>query len=193
MLRAKNLGNFTTLVYPIGLIILVSFLSLILQPRLLGFLPIVRQIKLEKFLSQVKAQHQLDPKAYWQWREFYNLGHFSFDPLVVTWGETQIIKALPSDQTVLLKYDSVHFKSTDYLIKKNQLPALTTYLKIGEPRVVVFSDPQTLIVQNNQEVEIVFVKSIEEMRAVNGFFDYTPQELKLLEDRVWLNITQITI
>ncbi len=41
------------------------------------------------------------------------------------------------------------------------------------------------------QYELWFVLPIEQMKKANGFFDYTSDELELLENKYWLNHTLI--
>lgn len=167
------------------------------HPRILSFLPWYYTHTTQQFLEEVQKDQALSSQRYWQFREFYSIGSFTFDPEIVTFGETQIIYALPRDKNTLLTYTSPRLSSTDFIVKIDpaQIKLSTeTILKEHELRyqnnTLVFKNDSTRIWQDTeQKYVIVFVKPIEEMRKVNGFFDYTGPEQKLLKDMVWVNET----
>lgn len=169
-----------------------------MHPRIAVYFPWHQAQMQAEFIHQVTEQKSVDAQAYWKFREFYSLGNFSFDPKVVTFGETQIIQALPEERNILLKYDSPRLTSTDFIVKMNpnQNPAegLTSFIKEYETLYpiseVTYEDDRTrlYLTQSNKHV-LLFVKTIDEMRSANGFFDYTGSEKKLLENTVWVNTT----
>lgn len=140
------------------------------------------------------------PRDYWKFRERYSLGNFTFDPRVVTFGETQIIYALPDPQTPLLYYTSSHLQSTDFIVKLSadaSIPEETDTLlqkpiKGAENWKELFNnDHAKILTDENGNYTIVFVRTIDEMKTTNGFFDFVKSEQELLVHSLWLNITNI--
>jgi len=178
--------------------VVVAFLT---QPRIQAYLPGQQRRSLDAFIETVKTNKAVDPKSYWQFREFYSLGNFSFDPHVVNFGETQIIAAVPDPQTVLLKYDSPRLQSTDYIVKRDL--KMTEQQQMAEVVVATMTNetgnvttlatgPNLVLAQDaSHHYLLVFANSIEQMRTANGFFNYTPEEQKLLQNTFWLNVTHL--
>lgn len=168
------------------------------HPRISNYLPWHYTQAQQHFLGEVLQKKTVDPQTYWEFREFYSLGNFTFDPKTVTFGETQIIYALPEDRNTLLTYTAPRMLSNDLIVKvdPSQPQAqsikniVSEYDKTYSTAEVVFKDDSTRIFKNpDGKYILLFAKTTDEMRSANGFFDYTGSEKKLLENTVWLNTT----
>lgn len=153
----------------------------------------------QKFLDELRQQKNLSPQQYWQFREFYSTGNFSFNPEIVTFGETQKITTLPHDQNLLLSFESPRLSSKDWIVKINPakpigeefVGILLKYDQEYNQDKLIFSNETTRIFKTSQgQYFLIFAKTIDEMKTANGFFDYVGSEQTLLENTVWVNETR---
>lgn len=160
--------------------------------------PFVRQHRFEQFISQTKSDGKIVPKTFWQFREEYSPGYFSFDDQTIELAETQLITKLPEDGKSLLHFSAPKMQSDDYIVKINPTinvdqqmhEIVQKQLQLQSVTATVFSTP-TSVVANTQDGKtlIIFADTIEHMRQANGLFDYLVSEQKLLQDTIWLNRT----
>jgi hypothetical protein len=149
-----------------------------------------RQTSLNSFLQQVMDKQTLDVQDYWRFREFYSPGYFTFNPDTVGVSSTLKIKQVAAPTSDLLYFHSPMLTSTDELISTVHLPFPND---ITQPQII-FQDPTTVIYRKNEkEIDIVFIRPVNEMMRANGFFDYTVPEREQLRGFYWLNTTTIKI
>lgn len=170
-------------------------------------LPGQRQQSLDWFVSQTVRHQRLDPKLFWEWREFYSPGSISFNTNVVTFGETQVIFDIPSHFEQLLQYRAQHLISTEYLVylvpepltlqtvpelQQRTLDQALTKELAGQESEFLYSDNTTRIVKTGDATYILFITDIETMKHTNGLFNYGFRpEKQLLRDRYWLVVTRV--
>lgn len=179
---------------PVYYILVVALIALfgVLQPSISArIFPQKRELVLKNFLQQVQQKQELSPQDFWQFREAYSPGSFSFDEQTASVAGVLNLYHLDSPKTVLLEYHSPLVTSKDEVM--DEVSAFELWLSINQNiQRTIFADPTTHVFYDQQNVlRIVFIKSIDEMKTANGFFDYTKQEQNLLRGKVWVNETWI--
>jgi hypothetical protein len=159
---------------------IVVILYLIFQPKLSSrFFGMRRTFLWNNFLNETIQKKKINSQSFWELREFYCPGHFVFD---------KGASLLP-----FLRYDCDLLKSEDSLTNLNNLSGYVN-LKEIDPDDILFNTKNEIIYKNkkNSWVVIMFLKSIEEMKTANGYFDYNEKDKELVENKYWLNATRIS-
>lgn len=205
MIQKKSAENknffFTSTVYTFPLIILLLTLLIFIF-----FHPGVRpkwdqnyrSQLFNNFLERTIEQNQIDPQAYWLFRERYSPGTFQPNQEAVGFFQTFKITGVEESKTTdLLYYNSPFLLSSDSITSDKDI---LTKIKEQNTEQVLLSSETILITESKSAkdleskiVNLWFLLPIEEMKLANGFFDYTADELKLLEKGLWLNHSEITL
>lgn len=141
--------------------------------------PITRWIYRDYFLSEIQKSQKIDGEKFWEFRDFYTAGTSRFNP-------DQISKAQP-----FFTLTSPRMQSRDFLVPpgspliKPMLPPSGTISLIQSDRELVYRDGDSVIMR--------FVKSVPEMKTVNGFFGYFDADLKAYEGWLWYNESVISV
>lgn len=194
---AHNVKSFTAQVYTFLESHFYGILAVILGVGLLIFHPSVssriwswqRDRVYNHFVSQVQMQQKIDAQTFWQFREFYSPGEFTFNPDAVGVYQTLRITTLSGPETRLLTFTAPHLISNDSIITTPDIYQ-QKIANIPEP---LYQDESSVIYEtDDNEVNLIFYLAIDEMMAANGFFDYLPAERELLQGKYWLNQTTLT-
>lgn len=150
------------------------------------------------FLQNTIKQNQINPQAYWLFRERYSPGTFKPNQNAVGFFQTFKITSLQESKTTdLLYYNSSFFMSTDSVTKDktilNKIKELNTEKVLLNTTTVFVTESKNEINSKLKKINLWFLLPIEEMKLANGFFDYTTDELKLLEDSFWFNHSEIIL
>lgn len=154
---------------------------------------------LNEFINKTKTEGSINPQAYWQFREFYSPGYFTFSKTGITKSLTESAKNkigikynnAKIDLTDLF-FSSQRLNSLDMLTKQSSLSAVfdQKQFKIGN---IIFMNKNSLIYQEDaRTIKIVFLLTNKDMQKANGFFDYTDIDKKITEGENWFNITSLT-
>ena len=174
--------------------IIIVGLFFVLQPKIAAVLiSPIRVYRLSQFLIQVKKKQSLDAQVFWQFREFYAPGSFSYDHHAAELSSGLILKnnLVCQAKTPILTFASPFLLSQDSLIAQELKSTYFNTTQIS-PSEIIFQNQTTLIYRDNpRAVHIIFVKPITDMMKANGFFSYTDQEKKLLKNQLWLDETTI--
>jgi hypothetical protein len=190
----------STLWFSISLLVFIVVLFIVLSPKVSSLLiPYKNEVLLNEFIQSTKAAGEINPQAYWQFREFYSPGHFMFARAGIT---TSLIEnatgkiGIKYDQKKIdltdLLFSSQRLSSLDMLTKQSSLSAIfdKKQFKIGQ---VIFMSKHSLIYQEDAKtIKIVFLLPNNDMKMANGFFDDTDIDKKITEGENWFNITSIT-
>src|SRR5438309_349675 len=84
--------------------LLLAFL--LLYPKVASHTPFIRNLQLNKFISEIEKTQSVDGRKYWMFREFYSPGSFEFNRT----GFNQI-KSLNQLQAMGIHFDEVQAKS----------------------------------------------------------------------------------
>jgi len=191
---------FTNTVYTLPLIFLLLTIvaTLFLNP---GIRPRwdkkYRANLFNNFLEQTLSAKTIDAQKFWLFRERFSPGSFELNRSVIDFKQTFTISNLDdSKMTPLLFYHSPFLDSVDS-ITKDFSPLLD--IKENYQGRVIFDNENLFITETEtskdqlKKYNIYFILPIEEMRMTNGLFDYTSDELELLENKYWLNNSEIII
>lgn len=166
----------------------------ILQPSVSAFIfPQRRAMMLHNFLNQVERKNGIDPQDFWQFREDYSPGNFSFNENVASVAGVLNLQKLTPPETVLLQFSSPLIESKDEVIDQKSWLGIWQTVTQNEKKVLFINQTTRIFYDSDDILHIVFVKPISDMEKANGFFDYTESERKLLADQYWLNETSVKI
>jgi len=181
--------------------LLIILLFAILSPKISSMIfPQKRQAILNDFINKTKLEGMINPQQYWQFREFYSPGYFTFS-------RTGITKSVSENVTneIGIKYNQKEINLTDLFFSSQRLTSLDMLTKqstlnqlIDEKEFqkgkIIFMSRNSLIYQKNPEtIQIVFLLSNVDMQKANGFFDYKDKDKQLTEGGNWFNITSLKI
>lgn len=167
----------------------------VLQPTVVSWWSsIYRKIILNTFITQLEASKQVDPQGFWEFRERYSPGVMSLESDSVGIYQTYRIEHIASESaTALLYYQSPLIESIDSVTKDLDVVKKLHQQLPASAKIMVQTDKLLLAKMSESEFQLAFLLPIEEMKKANGFFDYLPQEQKLLDGTMWLNTTTIKI
>lgn len=177
----------------VTIIVVASFLTLV--PKVSSTLfPQKRIMVWNEFLGNTQKKGLIDPQEYWRFREFYSPGYFEFSknglPLTqdsLDSNETDLVRQLYPDNLVFLKFNSSYLSSFDVLTEENELDKIVS-IDLRDAKIL-FQAKNQIIFEENNTVKIMFLKSIDEMKKANGYFDYGERDIELIRGKYWLNIT----
>jgi hypothetical protein len=124
----------------------------------------------------------VDTQAFWQMIEFYYPGSLT----VAKRGIPTKPRFSPPKEWYPLYFTSFRSKyitSDEFLVNTSSLSAL---LDEDIPPSVSYQ-----VIENKNEVILVFIKPIREMITANGFLDYKDKDKKLLQGKYWFVYTII--
>lgn len=198
MLQKQNIKHLSTFIDR-HFLLLSTFCIIILfvffQPKVSSLLfSLKRQIVLQTFLHEVMSQGSIDPQKYWEFREFYSPGSFILNKQGMITKEStaleQTVGITQKDGIPVLDFHSGKIMSIDILTTN---PVLVDMLHISQKQPIIFQTKNQKIYQQSQQLFIVFALPISEMKKANGFFDYTGDDKKLLQNKYWVNITSVDL
>lgn len=177
--------------------IIVVFLAFIIfSPRISSAIfPFKRQMELSNFTNQAKSENRIDPRRFWEFREFYSPGFFKFSNQGINESESSSLlsdfKINPQNVNIYFsKFDSKNLDSLDGLTTKTKINEILNKNDL-DVKQTLFENSNTLIYKNsNDQTYIIFILPITEMKKANGFFDYT-EDKKILQGKNWIDITKI--
>lgn len=186
----------------LGVVLLALFF---LHPhfRSLVLGPAMRDAQLDRFVHNTKTNQELSLRSFWQFREEYSPGSFTFDPGVVHLG-TQVIRNLPETGQPLHTFTSRHSVSRDFVVQRDDsrplseqaeefLASQTNIQADQEQTEVLYQDETSRIFRTaNGNTILFFFRPIEDLMGVDGLFDYTRPERELLQNTFWVNITELS-
>lgn len=149
---------------------LVSISYFLLQPRVSGVFPFIRQYRLAQFIKNTIKNKHISPQEFWQLREFYSPG-------VITFKKPDLL------------FKSARIYSHETILGKNV--KLSSLVPKNKRNNVIYENENELISTQDDLTTIYFIKPITEMATANGFFDYRDKDKKLLENKNWYVVTQI--
>lgn len=151
---------------------------------------------LTKFIDEISADGKLDAQKYWYFRERYSPGNFSFNDEVIDLLQTfRIVNVNDQGNTELLYYEGKYLNSIDSISTEASLSAVGAGADHNTDRKNILLNTENILLTktNDNFLELEFILPISEMKKANGFFDYLESENQLLENKVWVNRTQIKL
>lgn len=177
-----------------GVILVVVGAFFWLAPKFAAtFFAYRRESQLNQFISQVKAQGEIDPKLWWQTREFYSPGVFKLNNNLIELGETQKIVKVATTSSELVTYESRFIGSTESVAASALIPKLFNDKKL-QGKTIVFADSDDHVYFSGETTLVVeFWRSLPVMKQTVGLFDFKGKELDILKNQVWLHQSIITV
>jgi hypothetical protein len=190
----------TTFWFSIILLVFILALFVILSPKVSSLLfPLKRQTVLNEFISKTKAEGLINSQEYWQFREFYSPGYFTFS-------RTGIAESLAEKATIGigvkynqkevdlidLYFSSQKLSSLDMLTKQSNLNSIVDQKQFQNEKLIFMNNNSAIYQDGSKNIKIIFLLTNAEMQKANGFFDYTDKDKQITEGENWLNITSLS-
>jgi len=140
--------------------------------------PLVRYIRLQQYISEVRHDNTIDPEQFWEFRDFYTSSTSNFNPDNLAVGKP------------FLSFQTSRVTSYDYLLKDIPKLAYPKDSKLVDN--ILTSNDELVYIQDNI-LHIRFIKSQSEMQKANGYFAYFGTDLKPYIDYYWYNDTTIRL
>lgn len=184
-----------TIVFPISVFLIVLICTFLLIPKVASTVfPAKRQLTLNEFLKNTQEKNTINAQSYWKFREFYSPGYFNFDKNGLSIKEDDyngisLTEQLSLNNLVFLEFTSPYLTSLDILTTENELgKIINTNPSDGK---IIFQAKNQIIIENEETIKIMFLKSEDEMKTANGFFDYGGEDKELVKNKIWLNVTRL--
>jgi hypothetical protein len=156
-----------------------------------------REQRFTQFLSRTQQGKNINPATFWEFRELYSPGNFTFDAGVEHLG-TQVIQEIPESGTPLHTFRGPKIVSKDYLVSldssQEREEIFAEFLRqqgfvhnVGNELYSTATE-RIFEVHDGKRV-IAFAKPLDEIMKVDGLFDFTEAERERLENHFWINIT----
>ena len=191
-LRVYNKKSRATVPLFYGTIIVVLILSLInIHPGTKARVKqqVVRD-ELIAYLEEVKSAAKIDAQEWWQLREQLSPGFFTINESHLTLASTYQIQHLEPGLNHLLEYHSPRVKSHEYIC--SQQDCMEQLIANLDHRAII-KQPNLIIIDQDTQLTIWKLFSIDEMQSAIGLFDYLPSEMELLANSYWLHYSIIKL
>ncbi len=181
----------------LSIVIIIAFI--LFQPTMASLLPYPsRDTKAAKFLEEITSGDRIDARLYWQKREHYFPGTFYFDKEgndIAHFNAIMQKSGIDVQQQkvmVLARYTSPTIISDESIIDTKTAATMISEIKKRQEGENVIKKGENYIVieENNKKIYLLFVASHEEMMRSNGF---AAENKKLVADKSWLSISEITL
>ncbi len=171
-----------------------------MQPSLASLLNASYRTKiLEQFIVNTAQKKELDGQTFWQTREFYSSGSFTYNH---DGFKTQKIQPLLKEMNLDMKdikttipfltYKSDKWISTEFLVITPNILDSIPDTTIGK-KLVLKTPTSWVYYEDKNTLRIIFTKDIEEMQKSNGFFDYPGHDKEYLKDKYWLSVSNVAL
>lgn len=185
----------------IFLLVFITILFTILSPKISSLVfPTKRQILFNNFVKTVRNTNQMNGQTYWEFREFYSPGYFTFSETGI---EKNLLKETKKKINVRLNeekidlnflvFSSPHVSSLDMLTKQTDLSLIIPKQQLLKENIIFINKNSLIYKESPKNIKIIFLLSNSEMRKANGFFDYLDKDKKITEGENWLNITSVNL
>ncbi|MBI5045138.1 MAG: hypothetical protein HZC02_04375 [Candidatus Levybacteria bacterium] len=173
-------------------IILASFF--LLNPKTSSFLKMDREKEWEMFMHTL-IDDPINPQVFWKFREFYSYGSILYNKAGIA---NKNITSIPEEFLIpdaknannnpVLYFESNKIASVDIITDAKTIDQVMSI-----PKNTIKYDKNELVYQSGDNVTIAFIKSISDLRKVNGYLDYDGKDKSMLEGKKWLNLTRIKL
>lgn len=161
--------------------------------------PFKRELLLKNFLTKVLAEKKVDAQAYWEFREFYSPGSFDYSTkglnkniLDGTTRNNHLLVSKKDIDRIFLNFKSSQIISFDMLTTSATLSAIVRPDTLLDKEILLQNRDTIIYREKAGNILILFLKSRDEMKTANGFFDYRDIDKDLVKNKNWVNITSIT-
>lgn len=181
-------------------LVVIIVLFLLLTPKVSARLfPFASEYRLHTFIENTQSHNAIDAEDYWEFREFYSPGSFIFSKTGLPQNEAnhmlrefEVSVNHERVNTPFLIFNSGRIKSIDFLTDAHQMNNIVEQELVNNKELIIQTDNAIMYRKNPTTFILIFLKTPEEMRKANGFFDYREADKELTENKYWFNITQIT-
>ncbi|QQG44560.1 MAG: hypothetical protein HYW86_01430 [Candidatus Roizmanbacteria bacterium] len=178
---------------------------LIFQPKLSTWLfSFKRQSIFNNFMADVQKNKAINARTFWEFREFFNPGYFTFERDGLS--KKQTAEALKKVRISLnsnvyyhpfLIYNSDKLNSIEFLVQTNELNKIINNvndLTLNVKKEILNTPSSHLYYDSDKTVKILFIKPVDEMVLANGFYNYrNDEDVKIYKDKSWLSITSVNL
>lgn len=181
------------------LFIFILILFIVFSPKVSSLLfPLKRQAILNDFINKTKTNGSINAQEYWQFREFYSPGYFTFAKIGISksLSENAVsrIGIEYNKKEIELTYSffsSQRLNSLDMLTKQSSLNMLIDQKQFQKDKIVFINRNSIIYQESPKIIKIVFLLNNNDMQKANGFFDYQDKDKKITQGENWLNITSV--
>jgi len=165
---------------------------LLFHPTLHIFQAFERKEKLSHFLTDMQKP-DFTMREYWEFREFYSPGNFTFNPRTVTVAGALQFNTIAEPRDTLLTFTSPHLSSTDQIINATVAAAIPElYGSVANAQMLAQFPDRVAFQTRDGKIHLIFLRSTDEMVKTLGLFDYGKNEMNIIKNKSWLNETIIT-
>lgn len=158
------------------------------EPKVAALVTPKSQARLFKLIGETKTKNSVDIRDFWQFREFYSPGTYTYNPNGVKIPPTLISLSKPNMFKSVLSFSSPKLISVGGHTKLSSIPQ--TILPQGTSQILV-NKPQTLLIKETQDSYLlIFVRSIMDEKKANGFLQHETDKDNEAGN-YWLSITRI--
>ena len=190
----KSIPGFSIILFVLIIILLVVF-----SPKVSSLLfPFKRQAILNEFINKTKTEGTINPQEYWQFREFYSPGYFTFSregiAKSLSLNAAKEISVKYNEKEINLTYSffsSQRLNSLDMLTKQLNLNKLIDQKQFRKEKIIFMGKNSLIYKEDASTMEIVFLLSNADMQKANGFFNYQDKDRKITTGENWFNVTSL--
>jgi hypothetical protein len=170
--------------------LIVAGLFVILTPKVSSLLfSFKRESVLNDFINKTKMEGMISPRDYWQFREFYSPGVFTFSKTAQKEIAVNFDKKL-IDST-FLSFLSPNLSSSDMLTKQTDLNKIFNQSEVPLRNILFKSTNGLIYKTGNNTIKIVFLLGHKEIQKISGISDYLSD--KQIDQENWFNVTSLKI
>ncbi len=186
-----------------AIFIIIALIFIFAQPKLSSRLfAFKRHYLWNEFLQKSSMTKTIDGPTFWEFREFYYPGYFTFERSGFSSVKTNNlasslqIELLPeASASAFLMYTSDKVNSIEALVHDSELDKTIVDRYSNKTRAqTIVSNGSHVMYQDKNIVRILFVKPTYEMVKANGYFDFRDaDDRSIIENKYWLNVTEIEL
>ena len=201
MSKTQNLSNSNrdSGIFLISAAIIIVITFLLFTPKISSTLfPFKRQAVYKDFIRSVEKDKKIDPQQFWEFREFYSPGYFTFSRDGLSDEELQNaqkeigVDLQPGAITLpFAVFHSPKLVSLDALSTKTSINQIVN--TVNPKDVILKNDKSLMYSTSGKTIKIVSIQPESEMKKTVGFFEYNGADKKITENKYWLNTTSLSL
>jgi hypothetical protein len=151
--------------------------------------PQIRQQQLAAFITKLKTENAIDARGFWQFREFYAPGSFTYPAQTADLAAGLILKNAPrcTFKTPILYYYSANMVSQESIVSEHDWQQYLAVRLNPSDRVILKNETTLFYQETNGTYHLVFAKPGSEMMRTNGFYSYTEPETAQMRHSYWIS------
>lgn len=148
--------------------------------------------RLNSFINSTQESQALDPKKYWELREFYSPGSFNYYNNGASISAIQNLDLSESimpmiGKSIILVYRSKKINSIEGLTNETNLSGVLTNL----PGKILVDKPNLKLIIIPNGYIVAYIKSQDEIKKATGFLERTNKNL--LTKKNWFSVSEIAL